>query len=67
MATLIVEVPDSQLKMVKDVLKAMGISVNKKNLKAEKTPNATTISAIKDARNGKIAKLKSVAGFFKSI
>lgn len=67
MATLIVEVDESKLKMVKDVLKAIGVNVNKKTVKAEKTPNETTVAAIKDARNGKVTKVKSVDEFFKSI
>ena len=67
MATLIVEVDDSKLKMVKDVLKAIGVNVNKKNVKAEKTPNEITIQALKDAQNGKVTKAKSADDLFKSI
>ncbi|WP_299291148.1 hypothetical protein [uncultured Mucilaginibacter sp.] len=67
MATLIVEVDDSKLKMVKDVLKAIGVNVNKKNVKAEKTLNEITIQALKDAQNGKVTKAKSADDLFKSI
>ena len=58
---------DKKLKMVKDVLKAMGISVDQKHIKVEKVPNATTVRAINDARNGKVSKVVSVDNFFKSI
>lgn len=57
MATLIVEVNDDKLKMVKDVLKAIGVTVNKK---IAKTPNETTVQAIKEARNGKVIKVKEL-------
>ncbi|RYY06997.1 MAG: hypothetical protein EOP43_04545 [Sphingobacteriaceae bacterium] len=67
MATLIVEVDDNKLKMVKDVLKAMGVSVDKKSIKPEKAPNETTALAIKDARNGKVTKVESIDVLFKSI
>lgn len=67
MATLIVEVDDSKLEMVKGVLKAIGVNVNKKTVKAEKIPNRATVAAIKDARNGNVTKVKSVDEFFKSI
>lgn len=60
MATLIVEVDDNKLKMVKDVLKAMGVSV-------EKAPNQITIQAIKDACNCEVTKADSVNNLFKSI
>lgn len=66
MATLIVEVDDSKLKMVKDVLKALGIRVNQ-TTKSEKIPNQATVEAIKDARNGKVTRIKNVDKFFKSI
>jgi len=67
MATLIVEVDDNKLKMVKDVLKAIGVNVNKKTAKAEKMPNEITVQAVKDARNGKVTKAESVDELFKSI
>ena len=67
MATLIVEVDDSKLEMVKGVLKVIGVSVHKKNIKAEKAPNQATVEAIKDACTGKITNVKSVDEFFKSI
>jgi antitoxin component of RelBE/YafQ-DinJ toxin-antitoxin module len=67
MATLIVEVDDDKLKMVKDVLKAIGVSVNKKTAKTQKTPNEITVQAMKDARNGKVTKAESVDALFKSI
>lgn len=67
MTTLIVEVEDSKLKMVKDVLKAIGVNVNKKIVKTEKMPNEITIQAVKDARNGKVIKAKSVDGLFEIV
>lgn len=42
-------------------LKAIGVNVHKKPVK---TPNEITVAAIKDARNGKVTKVKSVDGFF---
>ena len=65
MATLIVEVDNTKLEMVKGVLKAIGLSVHEKNIKTEKVPNLDTIETIKDARNGKIIKAKSVGEFLK--
>lgn len=67
MATLILEVDDNKLKMVKDVLKAIGINVNKKNVKAEKMPNEITLNAIEDALKGKVTKADIVDDLFKSI
>jgi mRNA-degrading endonuclease toxin of MazEF toxin-antitoxin module len=64
-ATLIVEVDNTKLEMVKGVLKAIGLSVHEKNIKTEKVPNLDTIETIKDARNGKIIKAKSVGEFLK--
>lgn len=65
MATLIVEVDDGKLKMVKDVLKAIGFRVHKKHY-CRKNSEQATVEAIKDAHHGKIAKAKSVAGFLKA-
>lgn len=67
MATLIVEVDDGKLKMVKDVLKAIGVSVNKKHVKVEKVPNQITVNAIQDALNGRVTKAESVDNLFKAI
>ena len=67
MATLIVEVDDGKVKMVKDVLKAMGVSVQKKTIKVEKAPNETTRQAIEDALNGNVTKVESVEELFKNI
>jgi len=67
MATLIVEVDDGKLKMVKDVLKAIGVSVNKKHVKVEKVPNQITVNAIEDALNGRVTKAESVDDLFRTI
>ncbi|WP_419802065.1 hypothetical protein [Mucilaginibacter sp.] len=67
MATLILKVEDSKLKMVKDVLKAIGVSVDQKHIKVENIPNDKTVRAIKDARNGKVTKAESVNELFKSV
>ncbi len=67
MATLILEVPDSQLKMVKNVLKAIGVNVNSNQITTEKIPNKITKTAIEDARKGKVIKVKNVDELFKSI
>lgn len=67
MATLILEVPDSQLKMVKNVLKAIGVNVNSNQIITEKTPNKITKTAIEDARKGKVIKVKNVDKLFKNI
>lgn len=67
MATLIVEVDDNKLKMVKNVLKAIGVNVISKHIKVEKVPNETTVRAIKDARHDKVTKAKSVDELFKNI
>lgn len=67
MATLILEVEDSKLNMVKDVLKAIDVSVDQNHIKVENVPNEKTIRAIKDARNGKVTKAESVDELFKLI
>lgn len=67
MATLILEVPDSQLKIVKNVLKAIVVNVNSNQITTEKIPNKITKSAIDDARKRKVIKVENVDGFFKSI
>ncbi len=65
MATLILEVPDSQVKMVKNVLKAIGVNVNSRQAKASKIPNEITKSAIDDARKGNVIKAESIMRFLK--
>jgi len=59
-------VDDGKLKMVKDVLKAIGVRVHKRHY-CRKNSEQATVEAIKDAHHGKIAKVKSVDEFFKSI
>lgn len=65
MATLIVEVDDSKLEMVTGVLKAIGVSISKRNIKPENIPNQATVAAIKDARADKVTKAESVDKLFK--
>jgi thiamine pyrophosphate-dependent acetolactate synthase large subunit-like protein len=64
-ATLIVVVDDGKLKMVKDILKAIGFRVHKKHY-CRKNSEQATVEAIKDAFHGKIAKVKSVDEFLKA-
>lgn len=51
METLIIEIPENKSTLVKSLLKELGVVIHKKNSRAKK-PNATTIKAIEDARNG---------------
>ncbi|MES2446019.1 MAG: hypothetical protein V4546_02485 [Bacteroidota bacterium] len=51
METLIIDIPENKSTLVKTLLKELGVVIRKKGSIA-KIPNATTIKAIEDARNG---------------
>jgi antitoxin component of RelBE/YafQ-DinJ toxin-antitoxin module len=65
MQTLEIIVPDDKTRLVKDILKELGVIVKIK--KETKTPNAETISAMNELRAGKGKKFKNVDDLFKSI
>ena len=51
METLIIDIPENKSALVKNLLKELGVVIHKKTSRAKK-PNATTIKAIEDAKNG---------------
>lgn len=65
MQTLEIKVPDSKTHRVKEFLKEMGITIKVK--KGNKIPNADTISAMEELKEGKGIKFKSVEALFRSI
>lgn len=65
MQTLEIIVPDNKTRLVKDILKKLGVTIKVK--KENKTPNAETIAAMDELKAGKGKKFKSVDELFKSI
>ncbi|GGB08344.1 MULTISPECIES: type II toxin-antitoxin system RelB/DinJ family antitoxin [Mucilaginibacter] len=65
MQTLEIIVPDNKTRLVKDILKELGVTIKVK--KENKTPNAETIAAMDELKAGKGKKFKSVDELFKSI
>jgi antitoxin component of RelBE/YafQ-DinJ toxin-antitoxin module len=65
MQTLEIKVPDNKTRLVKGILKEMGISVKVK--KENSIPNADTIAAMDELKAGKGKKFKSVEELFNSI
>ena len=51
METLIIDIPENKSALVKNLLKELGVVIHKKTSRTKK-PNATTIKAIEDAKNG---------------
>ncbi len=65
MQTLEIIVPDNKTRLVKDILKELGVTIKVK--KENKTPNAETIAAMDELKAGKGKKFKSVDELFKNI
>ncbi|HEX8019702.1 hypothetical protein [Mucilaginibacter sp.] len=61
MQTLKIIVPDDKTRLVKDILKELGVT------KESKTPNTETIAAMYKLKDRKGKKLKNVDDLFKSI
>jgi len=51
METLTIEIPDKEIKIVKEILKKFNVKIVKAEQKA--IPNALTVKTIEDAHNGK--------------
>ncbi|SEO36558.1 hypothetical protein SAMN05192574_107220 [Mucilaginibacter gossypiicola] len=65
MQTLEIIVPDDKTRLVKDILKELGVTIKVK--KESKIPNAETIAAMEELKAGKGKKFKNVDDLFKSI
>jgi signal recognition particle subunit SEC65 len=65
MQTLEIIVPDDKTRLVKDILKELGVTIKVK--KETKTPNTETIAAMDELKAGKGKKFKNVDDLFKSI
>ena len=51
METLTIEIPDKEVKVLREILKKFKVKIVK--TEETRTPNALTVKTIKDARNGK--------------
>jgi hypothetical protein len=65
MQTFEIKVPDNKTRLVKGILKEMGITVKVK--KENNIPNEDTIAAMDELKAGKGKKFKSVEELFNSI
>ena len=65
METLEIQVPDGKTRLVKEFLKELGVTIKVKSKK--KVANSDTLSAIKELRDGKGVKFKSVEELFNTI
>jgi hypothetical protein len=65
MQILEIKVPESKTRLVKELLKELGVSIKVK--KGNNTPNADTIEAMDELKAGKGNKFKSVEELFNSI
>jgi len=65
MQTLEIIVPDNKTRLVKGILKELGVTIKVK--KNTKTPNAETIAAMDELKAGKGKKFKNVDDLFNSI
>ena len=65
MQTLEIKVPDSKTRLVKEFLKELGVTIKVK--KEKNTPNADTIAAMNELKEGKGKKFKNVEALFDSI
>ncbi len=64
MQTLEIKVPEGKTRLVKELLKELGVAVK---VKKENTPNTATIAAMDELKAGKGKKFKSVEALFNSI
>ena len=65
MQTLEINVPDDKIRLVKEFLKELGVTVTVK--KENNIPNADTIAAMDELKAGKGKKFKNVEDLFNSI
>jgi hypothetical protein len=65
MQTLEIIVPDDKTRLVKNILKELGVTIKIK--KEKKTPNVETIAAMDELKAGKGKKFKNVDELFNSI
>jgi hypothetical protein len=65
MQTLEIEVPDDKTRLIKELLKELGVAVKVK--KEKNIPNADTIAAMNELRAGKGKKFKNVEELFNGI
>lgn len=65
MTTLTIHIPDSKADFIKQLLKELDVKIE--TTKEEHTPNAETIKAIEDARNGKTTHISDFKAFFESV
>ena len=65
MQTLEIKVPESKTRLVKGLLKELGVTIKVK--KEKNTPNSETLEAMNELKAGKGRKFSSVEELFKSI
>ena len=65
MQTLEIKVPESKARLVKEFLKELGVTVKVKN--EDSIPNADTLQAMEELKEGKGIRFKSVEDLFNSI
>ena len=65
MQTLEIKVPDNKTRLIKGLLKELGVTVKVK--KEDNIPNADTIAAMDELKAGKGKKFKNVDELFNSI
>ena len=65
MQTLEIKVPESKARLVKEFLKDLGVTVKVKN--EDDIPNADTLQAMEELKEGKGIRFKSVEDLFNSI
>ena len=63
MKTLIIELPEEETKLFKQLLKKL----NGRIVSKDKIPNKKTIAAMKELKNGKGTKFSSVVELFRSV
>lgn len=65
METLIINIPEGKVRLVKELLAELGVSIKLK--KQRRLPNADTIAAMEELKAGKGKKFKDVEALFNSI
>lgn len=65
MQTLEIQVPENKSRLVKELLKELGVRIKIK--KGNNIPNSETISAMEELKSGKAIKFKNTTQLFDSI
>ena len=65
MQTLEIQVPENKSRLVKELLKELGVRIKIK--KGKNIPNSETISAMEELKSGKAIKFKNTTQLFDSI